>query len=492
MPKGLVIHAANPGAARFDLYRGQKLSDVLAIVPDLAVGHVDAAAERREIARAAAWARRWSPWTRPDGTQGLVLETTGADHLFGGEEAMLAAMVESFSKLGFSTRPAIAPTLGAAHAVARYGGERRCVAPDGLADAVAGFPVASLRLPSATGLLLRRLGLKTVGQLASVPRASLARRFKAVPDRDATWEDLDVPEVVSPLKRLDQMMGAVHEPIGPDAEKPVLRVVERLMEPIGETDSVLMLADRLFGRLLPLLQRQGLGLRRVVLELFRVDGTTARIAVPSSRSTREPRHFLRILAEKLPEVDAGFGFDVAALTARETEAFGEAQAALDHEQGRVNAEDAFASLADRVASRVGEGARLMIRNGSHWPERSEMWLAASTVLVRRPSPPQTVLVQAPTRPERLFDPPEMIDVLYGLPEGPPRRFRWRRRTHDIVRHEGPERIAPEWWREPGRVRARDYYRAEDREGRRYWMFREGFEQDERGDRVAWWLHGLFA
>ena len=52
------------------------------------------------------------------------------------------------------------------------------------------------------------------------------------------------------------------------------------------------------------------------------------------------------------------------------------------------------------------------------------------------------------RPQRLLDRPEAIDVIYATPEGMPRRFIWRRAVHDIARAEGPERIAPEWWRQP--------------------------------------------
>lgn len=70
----------------------------------------------------------------------------------------------------------------------------------------------------------------------------------------------------------------------------------------------------------------------------------------------------------------------------------------------------------------------------------------------------------------------------------PVRFRWRRQTHRVVRAEGPERIAAEWWRAaapPPPDAVRDYWRVEDGDGRRFWLFREG-----RGG--GWYMHGLFA
>jgi protein ImuB len=99
----------------------------------------------------------------------------------------------------------------------------------------------------------------------------------------------------------------------------------------------------------------------------------------------------------------------------------------------------------------------------------------------------------PERPLRLFAQPEPVEVIMAeVPEGPPLRFRWRRVIHEVARSEGPERIAPEWWRPEDMGRAtRDYFRVEDREGRRYWLFREGLYGRET-ERPLWYIHGLFA
>jgi protein ImuB len=98
----------------------------------------------------------------------------------------------------------------------------------------------------------------------------------------------------------------------------------------------------------------------------------------------------------------------------------------------------------------------------------------------------------PDRPLRLFARPELVEVIAEVPEGPPLRFRWRRVTHHVARAEGPERISSEWWREVDQGRAtRDYFRVEDAEGRRYWLFREGLYGRETASPV-WYMHGLFA
>ena len=145
------------------------------------------------------------------------------------------------------------------------------------------------------------------------------------------------------------------------------------------------------------------------------------------------------------------------------------------------------------------------------PERASEWISAITSpsplrgggtagakrrqgegLVRLPLSP----TPPPQRgeglsPQRLLDRAEAIDVIYATPEGVPRRFVWRRAVHDIARVEGPERIAPEWWRQPSSARLRDYYRVEDVSGRRYWIYREGLIGDGRGGLPNWFIHGLF-
>jgi protein ImuB len=90
---------------------------------------------------------------------------------------------------------------------------------------------------------------------------------------------------------------------------------------------------------------------------------------------------------------------------------------------------------------------------------------------------------------RLLSRPEEIVAIAAVPDGPPVRFRWRRALHEVMRAEGPERIADEWWRSDAPTR--DYYRVEDKEGRRFWLFREGlFERETAQPR--WFLHGTFA
>jgi protein ImuB len=98
--------------------------------------------------------------------------------------------------------------------------------------------------------------------------------------------------------------------------------------------------------------------------------------------------------------------------------------------------------------------------------------------------------EPPDRPLRLFARPEPIEAVAAVPDGPPVRFRWRKVAYDVAAAEGPERIASEWWHDGDPEPTRDYFRVEDVEGHRFWLFRRGLFGRE-SVHPAWYLHGLF-
>ena len=539
---GLLIHAATPAAEERGARVGARLTDARALDPALEAEAADLAGEAAWLRAAARWASRWSPWLEIDGADGLRLDVTGVAHLFGGEAALMEDMERRFAALGITARAAIAPTAGAAWALARYspsplagegqraqhagrGGEggsayapsprspcgRVDPLPQGerVAAALAPLPVAALRLsPLATHTLVR-LGLKTIGDLAGVPRKGLARRF---------------PKDGHPLDALDRALGRKPEPLIPLPEDPPPRALLPLKEPVLHPEAPAEALRLLVPRLAEELEGRHLGARVMALTAFRVDGTTAEAQVATSIPSRDPAHLHRLLAGVLERqgLDPGFGIDAFALEARWWERLGSAQAALSGDEG---GEIAVAALIDRLSVRLGPAkVRRPVRQESHLPERAAGWEegvssslsrsdgegdrsakrsggGASTVApgpsvsaTRCHLPIPAVQEQGGSRetPTRLLDSPEEIAVLYATPEGLPRRFVWRRKVHDIARAQGPRRVAPEWWRAPSTARLRDYYKVEDADGRRFWIFREGVVGDGRGGAPLWYVHGLFS
>ncbi len=151
---------------------------------------------------------------------------------------------------------------------------------------------------------------------------------------------------------------------------------------------------------------------------------------------------------------------------------------------------ALERLVDRLAGRLGpDNVMRFAARDTHLPERVQAGTSALTESSGSASwqPPQP-------RPPRLLARPEPVEAMAPVPDDPPVLFRWRGHTHRITRAEGPERIEPEWWRAPGGdlLDTRDYYRVEDADGRRFWLYREGLYDRQAADTPPrWFLHGLF-
>ncbi len=457
---GPVVHAANRAAHLAGVSDGARVVDMRAVCPGLKVDYADPDGDRAALDRLALWARRWCPWTAADG-QGLILDTTGSDHLWGGEAVMLEEMEVRLSLLGLSARLALAPTWGAAWALARFGPVRAICAD------LAPLPVRALRLKPETVLLLNRLGLKTIGTLAAVPRLALARRFVRA--------DLSA----NPLLRLDQLTGHLAEPLAPLDAPPMFCAMARLAEPIFDpTHHLPGLCETLCVQLV----RAGQGARRLRLSVYRTDGEVASIDTATASPSRDPVHLAFLFRDRLERIDPGFGFDLIALETTVAEPLGVTQGNL---AGGTDTALDLSHLVDRLTTRFGAKsvARLQPRQ-SHVPERAETRAAPLTE--------PDAIIPLTERPIRLLSPPEEVRVLFAVPEGPPAQFLWRRQTHRVARYQGPERIAPEWWQDRPGTRLRDYFKVEDEAGRRYWLYREGLHEDGRGGDPRWFVHGMFA
>ncbi|WP_341369040.1 DNA polymerase Y family protein [Yoonia sp. BS5-3] len=466
---GPVVHAANRMARQNGIHPGARVVDMRAICPELQVEYADPAGDIAALDRLVLWARRWCPWTVRDGTDGLILDTTGSDHLLGGEAAMLVEMETQLSLLGLTAQLAVAPTWGAAWALARFGPVRSISGPDDVAIKLGALPVKALRLDADTVLLLRRLGLKTIGAVMDVPRLSLTRRFVKA--------ELNS----NPLMRLDQAFGKLAEPVASVDAKPRFRVQSRLAEPIFDPTPYL---PELCENLCAALKQAGQGCRRLHLTVYRTDGDVSHVDVATSATTRNPGHLHSLFRDKVERIKPGFGFDLITLEAGGVEEMQERQNRLD---GGSDDDLHLTRLVDRLSAKFGPRAvtRPVLRE-SHIPERAEGQVAALAALA------ETGDVVTKERPLRLFDHPEEVRVLYAVPEGPPAQFVWRWQTHRVVCYAGPERIAPEWWKDRPGTRLRDYFKVENQMGQRIWLYREGLHEDGRGGDPRWFVHGCFA
>jgi protein ImuB len=483
--------------------KGQTLSDARALIPDLDCHRADAGADHAMLLRIASWCERYTPLVGlgadPEteagvgGDHGLFMDITGCAHLMGGEATLVADLEARLLAQGFHARLCLADTPGAAWAMARHGAAR-IIPEDGHGEAILPLGLSGLRLPSALVASLGRVGLKTIGCIASLPRAPLAARFGA-----------------GLMQRLNQALGREEEAISPVMPVAELSTERRFADPVTHHDEVSHVIGALAAAIIEPLERRGLGIRRCRIRLFRVDGHVAALEVQTARPLRDARMIERLFAERLAglheDLDAGFGFDLIRLDILHADPFEAAQG--DMVAGGSASEDHDA-LVDRLGARLGlDRVQRFIMADTHIPERSfgrlpvsrptgsarrgpDLWSGAhAAALDMDMLPDQADPDPLITRPLILFDRPELLSTIAEVPDGPPLRFRWRGVAYEVARAQGPERIACEWWRDGRGARTRDYFRVEDRQGYRFWLFRRGLYGRET-NQPAWYMHGLFA
>ncbi|TVR09994.1 MAG: DNA polymerase Y family protein, partial [Salinarimonadaceae bacterium] len=449
------IAAADRRAAALGLHPGLALADARAREPGLVVAEYEPGEDEALLARMAEDCDRWTPLVAHDPPHGLILDVTGCAHLFGGEAALRERITARFARGRFEVLSALAGTPEAARALARFG-PGGITAPGAEEAAARPLPVAALEAPAETLLALSRAGLKRVGDLADRPSRPLAARF---------GQDLTV--------RLARLLGWEDRRITPIRPPPGYLVEQPFADPIGDREDVERCLRRLTDRMALMLEERGEGGRIFEASFFRTDGAVRRVRVATGRPSRDPQAIRRLMAEKLDALadplDPGFGFDLIRLSAPRAEPLANLQPDLD---GAAVEEDEVADLIDRLAARLGpERVSRLAPVDTHLPERAGREVPALAGEPARQWPAQEP-GEPPLRPLRLFDPPQPVEAIAELPDGPPARFRWRRVVHDVARAEGPERIAPEWWRDKD-APTRDYYRVEDARGRRFWLFRAG-------------------
>jgi protein ImuB len=472
------ISALNEAAEDLGLAIGEPLADARAKAGFLQVRAAEPAADDAALQKLALWATRYtptaSPWDEDNGADGFFLDIEGASHLFGGEERLIADLAARLLKnFGFVAQIAVADTAGSAWALSRFHASPLFVLPPGReAAALAPLPIAALRLAPETRAALRRLGFKTVGSLLDKPRAPFAARF---------------PNQL--LRRLDQALGRIDEPLRPVIAPPVYHALRYLIEPIFTQQAIVAYAKRLMGTLTHVLTRDDVGARRLRLCLYHVDGAVETIDIALTLPTRSVDHVTRLIDLKLEALaaacEAGFGFETIGLAITQAEPMPARQTEFTPAGEDDDRTERCATLIDALRQRLGpQSVRRFEPVASHIPERAEILPPLNGEASAWPAAEQP-------RPLLLLPRAELAKVTALVPDGPPRRFYWRGETHEVTGAEGPERIAGEWWRHRMYEPTRDYYLVEDSGGHRFWLYREGIYGRETAQ-ARWFVHGLFA
>jgi protein ImuB len=458
----MVVDGVNPLAMEKGIRPGMVLADCRALYPELHMVRTPADGSRKLLHALAEWSIRYTPICSVDPPDGLILDTTGCPHLWGGEETYLKNIVAKLGGYGYTVKIALSDTIGTAWGMARFSNQS-IVSRGGHAKVLRDLPPAALRLDETILMRLKKLGFRQIGYFMDMPRPVLRRRFG--------------PEL---LKRLGQALG--HEPEFIEPVNPAPPYQERIscLEPITTSAGITIALNELLDKLCARLADEGLGLRKAIFSAYRLDGNIQKIETGASYPTRSQSHIFKLFKEKISSLRPDLGFELFVLDAPQIEPVTPEQAALweklSHDKLKIG------ELLDRIAIKTSpDSVKRYLPAQHHWPERS---VQEAAPLWQKPECDWPIHLP---RPVYLLPKPEPIEVTAVVPDYPPLHFKYRRNLYHVARSEGPERIEQEWWLTDGI--ARDYYCVEDQAGARFWIFRSG-RYDE--DTPKWFIHGFFA
>jgi protein ImuB len=459
----MVITAANAAAEKLGISTGMALADARAVVPNLQVLDDKPDLPEKLLKRLGEWCIRFTPVVAIDAPDGLLLDATGCTHLWGGDDSYLADIMKRLQERGYDVRGAIADTPGAAWAVARFG-KGSLVVPAGLhIEALLSLPPESLRLEPETVERLHKLGLHQVRQFIRIKRQSLRRRFG--------------PHF---LMRLDMATGYEMEVL--EALNPITPYQERLpcMDPVVTAVGIEIALQQLLEVLCLRLQQEQKGLRTAEFKGYRVDGKVESIAIATNRPSHDVKHLFKLFEIHISTIEPALGIELFVLEAAKVEDHFARQEKMWEGSGSLD-DVRLSELIDHLSAKAGSNTiHRYVPEEHYWPERS--FRAATSLQEKSITEWRTDKL----RPVLVLRRPELIDVTAPIPDYPPMLFRHNGKVHTIVKADGPERIEQEWWLQQGQHR--DYYRVEDENGNRYWLFRLGHYDEE----YKWYLHGFFA
>lgn len=442
-----MVVACDTRAQAAGIRPGMQLPAAYALAPQIDTRVRDPAREHAMLETAGWWALQFTSHVSIVPPGSLLLEIGGSLRLFGGPERLRDRVRDAAAELGHDVILAAAPTPLGAQWLARAGFDMLVADRETLRHHLRRLPVESLELPADAAASLDRMGLRTLGELLALPRDGLARRFGQ-----------------TLLDRLDRALGRLPDPRAPIEPPARFRADLALPSPVAEVEALLFAAHRLVLQLCGFLSGRNAGVTGLRLELLDENRRATPVHVALSVPSRDPKHLIALLRERLSLTLLPAPIESVAL-----EAPGIAQLAPrnfsflpDREQSREHK----AVLVEKLRARLGEGA---VHGLALYPD-------ARPELAWRETEPGASPGDAPPlpRPAWLLARPRALPSRDGLPclDGP------------LALLDGPERIESGWW--DGNDAMRDYFVARNPHGATFWVYRE------RTPQGGWFLHGIFA
>ncbi|MBN8548155.1 MAG: DNA polymerase Y family protein [Deltaproteobacteria bacterium] len=408
---------------------------------------------------------------------GILLDISGTEKLHGSERLLAEKISARFAKLSIQARIAVAPTIGAAWALSRFGSDVIQIVPTGksIREAIADLPVEALRLPAESVTALHALGIHAIASLLRLPSRQLGIRFGT-----------------KLLERLDQACGTLQENFEAVQAPELIRALRRFEEPLIQHETIKVATLYLFQQMFKELaaKRKKAGCFTIIVEGRDQESLPFQRSkqVSLNTTTKNFQHIASVLDPLLSNLVIPGGVHALLVVAYDVERAHEQQSDFLSPTDLHFLVQSGHEFLNSLITRLGkERVSLVQFQDSHIPERSFAYRALPARYAQEErqaaAQPQALSLG---RPPYLLRRPELITALSMLPDRPPVRLRWKGKELGILQASGPERISPEWWHlhSGAQEHEREYFKVQDHLGRWLWVFR-----DRRN--MQWFVQGLW-
>ncbi len=426
----------------------------------------DPVADEQTLTAIADWCHQFSSVVAVDPPDSLCFDLNGVTHLFGDESKLANHVLKAFHARGYRPRVAIADTISAAWAAAHYGKTSSTIIPVGKTQWLYRLPLSALRIPTDALEKLDRLGVHRIEQLVELSRKNLPSR---------------VGDEV--LERLDCLIGNKTEMLCGHQSLPTFQQQWLLDRSTDHLETIQHVVDVLLRRLASQLRCYGHGAMQLSICFDCMADHSATMNIGLYRPSANSTHFNSLFQMQMETIKLPAAVECVTITADETEPLEQSQRSLLDTEKSADPRE-MANLIEKLSSRLG--AERVVRAALIDDFQPEKSFCYQSLTQRNDSlPPDTNVAEQHecfvNRPVRMLFPPQQIDVIAVVPDGPPARFYYRGEQR-VVNCWGPERLETAWWRGPSVKR--DYYRVETESASRFWLFR-------CLSKGQWFLHGSF-
>ena len=473
--------------------------------------------DRDALTAAAELTRRYAPIVGLDCMplpDSLLLDITGCGPLFGGEVTLSELLLRDLKLAGWTARISVADTIAASWALthtergtvevrrtlqssasssARRTSSRagdnasfydlpiQIIPPGMQQQEIARLPIAASRLPLKDLQILAHLGIRSIGQLLSLPRQDLPSRLSAVA-----------------VDRVHQMLSLTDEFIDPLPESNPVAAGWTSEYPAKNFDEIRQVLQHLVARIAEQIERRRMACSVVTSELTCTSGNKLTLSAGVVKPTQSAELIFEVLSLRLETLPLSEPVLAIAMSVQTVPIPVSRQRDLFSPTEHIRPQEELATLIARLSNRMGPQSVTTVEIQAD--PRPELAVVLTPVIANavseKPILQSEHVLQQLTEPD--LDPTQNIERTFPRPlrllaaplqiacrdqeECPPERVLVLGHPRRIIELHGPERIQTAWWTDlPCH---RDYYRAITETGSELWIFREL----QTG---VWFLHGMF-